>query len=94
MSRGTPVACPRSLQAGHDPQISRATATTGGTIIDGVVERGECEFVTEVASDLPLRVICETLNSEERTTRYGEKWKISNLHALLTKIRAGTHKPD
>jgi cholest-4-en-3-one 26-monooxygenase len=30
-------------------------------IIDGVCERGECDFVTEIAAELPLRVIAELL---------------------------------
>ena len=28
-------------------------------IIDNVAERGECEFVSEVAAELPMQVICE-----------------------------------
>jgi cytochrome P450 len=32
-----------------------------GEIIDGVVEKGECDFVEEVAALLPLRVICELI---------------------------------
>jgi cholest-4-en-3-one 26-monooxygenase len=31
------------------------------TIVDQVAARGECEFVTEVAAELPLRVICEMM---------------------------------
>jgi cytochrome P450 len=34
-------------------------------IVDAVVERGECEFVTEVASELPLKVICEMMGVPE-----------------------------
>ncbi|MGH7857136.1 MAG: cytochrome P450, partial [Candidatus Binatia bacterium] len=30
-------------------------------IIDQVAPRGECEFVSEVAAELPLRVICEMM---------------------------------
>lgn len=30
-------------------------------IIDKVVQRGECEFVSEVAAELPLQVICELM---------------------------------
>ena len=43
---------------------------------------------------MTLRAICETLNAEGRKPRYGGPWKIQNLHALLQKIRAGTHKPE
>ncbi len=37
-------------------------------IIDNVAPRGECDFVTDVASELPLQVICEMLGvpHEER----------------------------
>ena len=35
------------------------------TIVDGVAEKGECEFVNEVASDLPLQVICEMMGVPE-----------------------------
>ncbi len=34
-------------------------------IVDGVVEKGECEFVTEVAAELPLQVICEMMGVPE-----------------------------
>src|SRR5438132_5263995 len=30
-------------------------------IIDGVIERGECDFVTDIAAELPLQVILEML---------------------------------
>jgi cholest-4-en-3-one 26-monooxygenase len=30
-------------------------------IVDGVARRGECEFVEEVAAELPLQVICELM---------------------------------
>jgi cholest-4-en-3-one 26-monooxygenase len=30
-------------------------------IIDGVIERGECDFVTDIAAELPLQVIAELL---------------------------------
>lgn len=36
-------------------------------IVDDIVERGECDFVTDVAAQLPLRIICELMgvpNSE------------------------------
>ena len=34
-------------------------------IIDNVVERGECEFVSEVAAELPMQVICELMGIPE-----------------------------
>jgi len=35
------------------------------TILNDVVERGECDFVTDIAMPLPLRVICEMLGVPE-----------------------------
>ena len=40
----------------------RRTATT---IVDDVIERGECDFVTDVAARLPLRIICELMGVPE-----------------------------
>ena len=39
-----------------------------GEVIDRVVERGECEFVAEVAAEVPLLVVCELMGipPEER----------------------------
>jgi cytochrome P450 len=45
-------------------------------IVDDVVEKGECEFVTDVASDLPLKVICEMMGVPEEDER--EIFDISN----------------
>jgi cytochrome P450 len=30
-------------------------------ILDAVIERGECDFVTDIAAELPLQIICELL---------------------------------
>ncbi len=46
------------------------------TIVDGVLEKGECEFVTEVASDLPLQVICEMMGVPEEDRQ--EIFEITN----------------
>jgi cytochrome P450 len=40
----------------------RQTATR---IVDEVIERGECDFVTDVAARLPLRIICELMGVPE-----------------------------
>ncbi len=47
--------------AGLEPHIRDLAKT----IVDGVVGKGECEFVTEVASELPLQVICEMMGVPE-----------------------------
>jgi cytochrome P450 len=40
----------------------RETATE---VVDAVIERGECDFVTDVAARLPLRIICELMGVPE-----------------------------
>jgi cholest-4-en-3-one 26-monooxygenase len=51
---------PRYVE-GLEPHIRELART----IVNGVVEKGECEFVTEVASELPLQVICEMMGVPE-----------------------------
>ena len=55
----------RIVQRGFTPQMVakqetylRALATR---IVDAVAQRGECEFVEELAAELPLQVICELM---------------------------------
>jgi cholest-4-en-3-one 26-monooxygenase len=36
-------------------------------IVDAVIEQGECEFVTDVAAELPLQAIAEIMGVPERT---------------------------
>jgi len=38
-------------------------------IIDGVIERGECDFVEDIAAQLPLEVICEMMGVPEEDRR-------------------------
>lgn len=55
----------RLVSKGFTPKIVRELErhiremTTG--IIDGVIERGECDFVTDIAAELPLQVILEMM---------------------------------
>ena len=51
---------PRYVE-GLEPHIRQLAKT----IVDGVIEQGECEFVTEVAAELPLQVICEMMGVPE-----------------------------
>jgi cholest-4-en-3-one 26-monooxygenase len=39
-------------------------------IINGVIEKGECDFVEEIAALLPLRVICEMMGVPEEDRRH------------------------
>jgi cholest-4-en-3-one 26-monooxygenase len=43
-------------------------------IVDGVCERGECEFVTEVAAELPLQVIAELLGIPQADRHQVFQW--------------------
>ncbi len=47
---------PKRLQA-----LEGTVAAAARAIVDGVVEQGECDFVTDVASELPLRIICDMM---------------------------------
>ena len=51
---------PRTL-AQVEAQVDRVTAE----IVEDLAERGECDFVTEVAARLPLRIICEMMGVPE-----------------------------
>ncbi len=62
---------PRYVE-GLEPHIRKLAKR----IIDGVIEKGECEFVTEVASDLPLQVICEMMGVPEEDRQ--EIFEITN----------------
>ena len=45
-------------------------------VVDRVAQKGECEFVTEVAADLPLQVICEMMGVPEEDRQ--EIFEITN----------------
>lgn len=47
---------PRAIQP-YDPHIRQIASE----IIDGVIQRGECDFVVDVAARLPTSVICEMM---------------------------------
>ena len=54
------------LHAAHDRAARRRrSAQLAATIIDRVAPRGECEFVAEVAAELPMQVICEMMGVPE-----------------------------
>ncbi len=52
---------PRML-AKVEQDVQRAAAEC----VDRVIEKGECDFVTEVASRLPLKIICDMMGIPER----------------------------
>jgi len=55
-----PPFMPRALQA-IEPQVDKLAAE----IIDSVADRGECEFVFDVASRLPVYTFCELMGIPE-----------------------------
>ena len=60
----------RIVSAAFNPRMVKSIEDTiqavADTIIDGVRDRGECDFVTEVAARLPLKVICDMTGVPER----------------------------
>lgn len=42
-------------------QLEANARVLTNTILDQVIERGECDFVTDIAAELPLQIICELL---------------------------------
>jgi len=50
---------------------------TASAIVDRVVDRGSCDFVTDVASRLPLTVICDLMGIE--SDRYDDVFELSNI---------------
>jgi cholest-4-en-3-one 26-monooxygenase len=62
----------RIVQRGFTPQIvgkqEAHMRQLARRIVDAVAQRGECEFVEELAAELPLQVICELMGvpQEER----------------------------
>lgn len=56
---------PRAIE-----QRADATRALAKEIIDGVIDRGECDFVTEVAMQLPMRVMYNLLGVEPEDYQY------------------------
>ena len=53
--------------ATYEPKVFRAHAKR---IVDNVIDRGECEFVRDVAAELPLLVILEFLIFRLKTVKF------------------------
>ena len=56
---------PRSLGRVEDSIDRRARA-----VIDRVIEKGECDFVEEIAAPLPLEIICDLVGIPESESRF------------------------
>ncbi|MYJ36597.1 MAG: cytochrome P450, partial [Acidimicrobiaceae bacterium] len=55
----------RLVSAGFTPRmlarLEDAVRDQASMIVDEVCERGECDFVTDVAARLPLRIVCDLM---------------------------------
>ncbi len=51
-------------------RIERAVDRRAGLIVDRVVEKGECDFVTEIAAPLPLEIICDMMGIPDSQTQF------------------------
>jgi cytochrome P450 len=43
---------------------------SAGRVVDEVIERGECDFVTDIAAALPLRIICDMMGIPQSQYRF------------------------
>jgi cytochrome P450 len=71
----------RIVSAAFNPRMVRSVEDTIQQVADDIIEKvraqGECDFVTEVASRLPLKVICDMLGIPERD--YDTVFRCSNI---------------
>ena len=71
----------RVVSAGFTPRMMRhlddGIVATASAIVDRVADRGSCDFVTEVASRLPLTVICDLMGIQP--DRYDDVFELSNI---------------
>ncbi|SVD11643.1 uncharacterized protein METZ01_LOCUS364497, partial [marine metagenome] len=71
----------RVVSAGFTPRMMRTLddgiVRTASDIVDRVGGWGSCDFVTEVASRLPLTVICDLMGIEP--DRYDDVFELSNI---------------
>jgi len=50
--------------------VERDVQTAAARVIDSVAEKGECDFVTDIASPFPIRIICEMMGIPESQHRF------------------------
>ena len=62
----------RIISRGFTPRalgnLEAGVARRASAIVDRVIERGECEFVKDIAAPLPLEIICEMMGIPESQT--------------------------
>ncbi len=66
----------RSFTPRYVESLAASIREQAKKIVDRVASKGECEFVTEVAADLPLQVICEMMGVPEEDRQ--EIFEITN----------------
>jgi len=71
----------RIVSGGFTPRmlarVEQQVRDTAVRVVDEVIERGECDFVTDVAAALPLRIICEMMGIP--ASQYGFVFDRTNL---------------
>jgi cytochrome P450 len=70
----TPSVSPRML-AQMEPELRRRTAE----ILDGVAERGECDFLVDVAAELPLQAIARLMGVPQEDRHQLLEWADATL---------------
>ena len=64
----------RIVSAGFTPRmLARVEADVqrvAAQVVDAVAPRGSCDFVTDIAAELPLRIICNLMGIPESQTRF------------------------
>jgi cytochrome P450 len=64
----------RIVSSGFTPRMLRRleddVQRVAAEVVDAVIERGECDFVTDIAAALPLRIICNMMGIPESHTRF------------------------
>ncbi len=46
-------------------RVQRGVEEAAARVIDAVADKGECDFVTDIASPFPIRIICEIMGIPE-----------------------------
>lgn len=63
----------RIVSRGFTPRalarLEQSVSERADAILDAVVERGECDFVADIAAPLPLQIICDMMGIPESQTR-------------------------
>lgn len=62
------------VSAGFTPRMTRRVeqivAEVAASVVDDVLPRGECDFVTDIAAALPVRIICQMMGIPRSQEQY------------------------